>query len=51
MIESEFFAGAFYELISASFNSTVQHFLVESLKKSINAKKPSSNQLEIASAA
>ena len=39
MIESEFFAGALYELCQASFNSTIQGFLAEQLSQGLQLKK------------
>lgn len=39
LIESEFFAGALYELLTATFNSTVRGFLSDQLLKSMQAKQ------------
>ena len=47
MIESEYFAGALYELCQASFSSTVTSFLAEQLaqkmKQAPQTKKSSNN--------
>ena len=43
LIESEFFAGALYELCTASFNSTVQRFLVDKLNQSMPSQKRKSS--------
>ena len=38
MLESEFFAGALYELCQATYKSVVEQLLCDQLKKSMQAK-------------
>ena len=48
LIESEYFAGALYELCQATFKSTVKIYLADQLNKSLDQKRMrSSNRLQV----